>query len=212
VSTPDDPRPHPVMSSRVMTIAPVTLEGQHVRLEPLTLAHHADLCAVGLDDELWRLTFSRVQSADEMRAYIMSALRAQAAGTALPFATIARASGRAVGSTRFANISVADRRVEIGWTWLGRAYQRTALNTEAKYLMLRHAFEVLGCIRVELKTDALNTRSRAAILRIGATEEGILRRHTLTASGRVRDTVYFSILDDEWPRVKARLEQRLARG
>ncbi|HEX6964412.1 MAG TPA: GNAT family protein [Gemmatimonadaceae bacterium] len=200
------------MSRAPMEITPAILEGRHVRLEPLALAHHADLCAVGLDDELWRFTVSRIRSADEMHAYIESALHAQTTGTALPFATIDRASGRAVGSTRFGNISVVDRRVEIGWTWLGRAYQRTALNTEAKYLMLRHAFEVLGCIRVELKTDVLNVRSRAAILRLGAIEEGILRRHTVTASGRVRDTVYYSILDDEWPSVKTRLEARLARG
>ena len=194
-----------------MRVEPVTLEGRDVRLEPLTLAHHAALCDVGLDEELWRFTTSIVRTPDEMRAYIESALQAQVAGTAFPFATISKAEGRVVGSTRFGNISRGDRRVEIGWTWLGRAHQRTSLNTEAKYLMLSHAFEVLGCIRVELKTDVLNERSRAAILRIGATEEGILRRHMITASGRVRDTVYYSILDREWPRVKARLAERLAR-
>ena len=194
-----------------MRVEPVTLEGRDVRLEPLTLAHHAALCGVGLDEELWRFTTSIVRTPDEMRTYIESAVQAQVAGTALPFATISKAEGRVVGSTRFGNISRGDRRVEIGWTWLGLAHQRTSLNTEAKYLMLSHAFEVLGCIRVELKTDVLNERSRAAILRIGATEEGILRRHMITASGRVRDTVYYSILDHEWPRVKARLAERLAR-
>jgi RimJ/RimL family protein N-acetyltransferase len=144
-----------------------------------------------------------------MAAYIQAALQAQAAGTALPFATIERASEQVIGSTRFMNIDVPNRRVEIGSTWIARPWQRSFVNTEAKFLMLRHAFEVLGCIRVELKTDALNERSRNAILRIGAREEGILRKHIVTWTGRVRDTVYFSILDDEWPRVKADLEAKL---
>jgi RimJ/RimL family protein N-acetyltransferase len=117
--------------------------------------------------------------------------------------------GRVIGSTRYANIDRAHRRVEIGWTWVARAWQRTAVNTEAKYLLLRHAFETLGCIRVELKTDSLNAQSRAAILRIGAREEGIFRNHMITASGRIRHTVYFSITDAEWPEVKSRLEAKL---
>ena len=128
---------------------------------------------------------------------------------ALPFATILKESGRAIGCSRYGNIDRHNRRVEISWTWIGRPWQRTAVNTEAKYLMLQHAFETLGCIRVELKTDALNERSRRAILRIGAKEEGTFRRHMITASGRVRDTVYFSIVDREWPEVKAGLEARL---
>src|SRR5579864_4758763 len=191
-----------------MNLAPVTLEGRGVRLEPLRASHHAALCEVGLDPELWRLIPYRVSTPDEMRDYIGSALEAQAAGTAIPFATVERASGRVVGSTRFMNIDAANRRVEIGATWIAKPWQRTAINTEAKYLMLRHAFETLGCVRVELKTDALNLRSRAAILRIGAREEGALRQHMVTWSGRLRDSVYFSILDSEWAGVKADLEAK----
>jgi RimJ/RimL family protein N-acetyltransferase len=146
-----------------------------------------------------------------MAAYIQTALDAQKAGTALPFATVHVASGQVIGSTRFMNIDVANRRVEIGATWIAAPWRRTAVNTEAKYLMLRHAFETLGCIRVELKTDALNQRSRNAIRRIGAQEEGILRQHVVTWSGRLRDSVYFSILNSEWPRVKQDLEQKLSR-
>ena len=192
-----------------MKLEPVTLEGRSVRLEPLAASHHAALCEVGLDAELWRLIPYRVSTVDEMRDYIGSALEAQAAGTAIPFATVERASGRVIGSTRYMNIDPANRRVEIGATWLAKPWQRTAMNTEAKYLMLRHAFETLGCIRVELKTDALNQQSRQAILRIGAREEGTLRQHMVTWSGRLRDTVYYSILDSEWPGVKANLEGKL---
>ena len=192
-----------------MRLEPITLEGRSVRLEPLTASHHAALCEVGLDPELWRLIPYRVSTADEMRDYIDSALAGQAAGTAIPFATVERASGRVVGSTRFMNIDAAHRRVEIGATWIAKPWQRTAINTEAKYLMLRHAFETLGCVRVELKTDALNQRSRQAILRIGAREEGALRQHMVTWSGRLRDSVYFSVLDSEWEGVKASLEARL---
>ncbi len=195
----------------LMRIEPVTLEGRFVRLEPLSLAHAAHLCEAGLDQELWRWTASRVRTPDEMRRYIETALEWQRQGTALPFAIIACASGRAVGSTRYGNIDPAHRRLEIGWTWVARTAQRTAINTESKYLLLRHAFETLGCIRVEFKTDALNERSRAALLRIGAKEEGILRSHMVTADGRVRDSVYYSILATEWPEVKAGLEQKLAR-
>jgi RimJ/RimL family protein N-acetyltransferase len=194
-----------------MLVEPVTLEGRHVRLEPLSLAHTAALCEVGLDQELWRWTTSQARTPEELRAYIETALREQAAGTALPFATVARSAGRAIGSTRFGNIDTTNRRVEIGWTWIGRPWQRTAVNTEAKYLMLRHAFETWGCIRVELKTDSLNAASRAAILRIGAKEEGTLRNHMLAHTGRLRHTVYFSIIDSEWPTVKANLEAKLSR-
>ena len=186
-----------------------TLEGNVVRLEPLTPAHHAGLCDVGLDDELWRWTLSLVRSPEEMQRYIEQALQERAAGTAFPFATIDRASGRVVGSTRYGNMDATHRKLEIGWTWIGGPWQRTAVNTEAKYLMLRHAFEVMDCLRVEFKTDVLNARSRAALTRIGAIEEGILRSHMITASGRTRDTVYFSILAAEWPRVKTTLAARL---
>ena len=194
-----------------MNIQPVTLEGHTVRLEPLAHTHHAALCAIGLDPELWELIPYRVTTPDEMAAYIQTALDAQKAGTALPFATVHAPSGQVIGSTRFMNIDVPNRRVEIGATWIGAPWRRTAVNTEAKYLMLRYAFETLGCIRVELKTDALNQRSRNAIRRIGAQEEGILRQHMVTWSGRLRDSVYFSILDSEWPRVKQDLERMLSR-
>jgi RimJ/RimL family protein N-acetyltransferase len=195
----------------VLRVEPVTLEGARVRLEPLTLEHLDALCEVGTDPELWRWTVSQVRTREDMRRYLRAALRELRHGRALPFATVAKEAGRPVGSTRFGNIEPRHRRVEIGWTWIGPAWQRTAVNTEAKYLMLRHAFETWGCVRVELKTDALNVRSRAAILRLGAQEEGTLRRHQITEAGRVRDTVYFSVLDTEWPAVKARLEWMLRR-
>ena len=190
-------------------VTATTLEGGRILLEPLGEAHHAALCAVGLDAALWQWTPKPVHTAADMAAYIAFALAERAAGRALPFAIIEKATGRAIGSTRYGAIEPAHRRVEIGWTWLGRSWQRTGANTEAKYLLLRHAFETLGCIRVELKTDALNERSRAAIRRIGAREEGLLRSHMITADGRVRDTVYYSILDREWSQVKQDLESRL---
>src|SRR5688500_14773804 len=167
--------------------------------------------AAASDQELWRWTTTHIASIDDMRAYVRAALEAQRTGTALPFATLDASTGEVIGSTRFGNIDLANHRVEIGWTWLRRDRQRTACNTEAKYLMLSHAFDVLGCIRVELKTDALNQQSRAAILRIGAVEEGILRAHLITATGRVRDSAMYSILDREWPGVRESLEARLSR-
>ena len=193
-----------------MALTPVTLEGRHVRLEPLAQTHHPALCAIGLDPELWELIPYRVTTPEDMAAYIQTALDHQAAGSALPFATVHAPTRQVIGSTRYMNIDLANRRVEIGATWIAAPWRRTAVNTEAKYLMLRHAFETLGCIRVELKTDALNQRSRNAIRRIGATEEGTLRQHMMTWSGRLRDSVYFSVLDSEWPRVKRDLEQKLA--
>jgi N-acetyltransferase len=193
-----------------MHIVPVVLEGPHVRLEPLSMTHVAHLCAVGLEPELWRWTPSAVTTPAEMLAYVQAALQMQTDGSALPFAIIDPSYGKVVGSTRFAGIEKNHRRVEIGWTWIARPWQRTVLNTEAKYLMLKHAFEALGCMRVELKTDSLNERSRTAILRLGAKEEGILRNHMVTQSGRVRHTVYYSIIDAEWPVVKAALERKLA--
>lgn len=196
----------------LLRIEPVTLDGEHVRLEPLSLEHYADLSQVGLDEELVRITQSYAPTPDGLRAYIQKALQRQAQGSALPFAVIAKAAGRAIGSTRYEAIDRANKRLEIGWTWYGRAFQRTAVNTECKYLLLRHAFETLDCIRVEFKTDVLNERSRAALARIGAKEEGVFRHHRIMPDGRVRDTVYFSIIDDEWPRVKARLESMLDRA
>lgn len=189
--------------------APVVLEGEYVRLEPLGLDHLDALCDVGLDAELWRWTSVSMGSRDEMAAYIREALDGREQGVMLPFATVERASGTVVGSTRYGNIDLANRRVEIGWTWVARPWQRTAVNTEAKLLMLRHAFGPLKCHRVEFKTDLLNERSRRAILRLGATQEGILRKHMVTATGRVRDSVYFSIIDTEWPDVEKDLQKKL---
>ncbi|HET7853514.1 MAG TPA: GNAT family protein [Candidatus Methylomirabilis sp.] len=193
-------------------IEPVTLEGAHVRLEPLSMAHYAHLSQVGLDEELVKITQAYAPTPDGLRAYIEKALQRQADGTALPFAVIAKAVGRAIGSSRYAAIDRTNRRLEIGWTWYGRAFQRTVVNTECKYLLLRYAFETLGCISVEFKTDVLNERSRAALLRIGAKEEGVLRHHQIMPDGRLRDTVYFSIINYEWPQVKARLEGLLVRS
>jgi RimJ/RimL family protein N-acetyltransferase len=192
-----------------MIVTPVMLEGIHVRLEPLAQAHLSGLADVGLDEELWRWIPTPVRTPEEMAAYLDTALNEQERGTSLPFAIIEKATGRVIGSTRYGNIDRTHHRVEIGWTWVARRWQRTVMNTEAKYLLLRHAFETLGCVRVELKTDSLNERSRAAILRIGAQEEGIFRNHMITASGRIRHSVYFSIIDSEWPAVKARLESML---
>jgi RimJ/RimL family protein N-acetyltransferase len=192
-----------------MNIGKVTLEGRHVRLEPLAKTHLAGLAEVGLDEDLWRWIPTQVRTTEEMAAYIETALNEEERGVSLPFALIEKKTGRPIGSTRYGNIERAHHRVEIGWTWVARDWQRTAINTEAKHLLLKHAFETLGCMRVELKTDSLNERSRAAILRIGAREEGIFRNHMITASGRIRHTVYFSIIDSEWPAVKARLESRL---
>jgi RimJ/RimL family protein N-acetyltransferase len=152
---------------------------------------------------------SQVHSPADMVAYVEAALAELEAGQSLPFATLDRQSGRVVGSTRFGSLDRRNLRVEIGWTWIARPWQRSPVNTEAKYLMLRYAFEELGCMRVELKTDALNERSRRAIARLGAVEEGVLRSHMVTAHGRVRDTVYYSIIAPEWPAVRARLEQRV---
>jgi RimJ/RimL family protein N-acetyltransferase len=150
-----------------------------------------------------------VSNAAEMQQYVEAALSLQSAGTAVPFVTIERSSGKVVGSTRFANIDPDNRHVEIGWTWLNPRWWRTLINTEAKYLMLTHAFEQWQCIRVELKTSAKNHRSRTAIARIGGKEEGTLRNHMINHDGSYRDSVYFSILDDEWPGVKRRLEALL---
>lgn len=194
-----------------MSIDAITLEGEHVRLEPLAQRHHGQLCAVGLDEGIWRWNpFYVLRTPEDVQAYIAAAVRQQAEGTALAFATIYKDAAHAVGSTRFCGFDAANRRLEIGSTWIAPPWQRTVVNTEAKYLMLRHAFEVLGCIRVEFKTDSLNERSRNAILRIGAQQEGILRNHMVTHTGRFRHSVYFSIIEGEWPAAKARLEAMLS--
>jgi N-acetyltransferase len=192
-----------------MRVEPVTLEGRHARLEPLAKVHLAGLAQVGLDEELWRWIPTAVRTREDMAAYIETALQEQERGVSLPFAILEKATSRPIGSTRYGSIDRTHHRVEIGWTWVARDWQRTAMNTEAKYLLLKHAFETLGCLRVELKTDSLNEKSRAAILRIGAKEEGIFRNHMITARGRIRHSVYYSIIDSEWPAVKAGLETKL---
>ena len=192
------------------TPAPVTLSSADVRLEPLTLAHVPALAGVGLDPGLWRWIPTPITSTDEMRGAVLTALHEQERGVSLPFAIVDAARGSVIGSTRFGNIDVRNRRLEIGWTWLARSHQRTRANTAAKRLLLGHAFDTLAANRVELKTDVLNQPSRNAIARIGGVQEGIFRQHVVCASGRIRDTVYFSILASEWPAVQARLDERLA--
>ena len=190
---------------------PVTLEGSTVRLEPIRREHARlfwDAAKDALEDIFRWIPYS-MQTAEDFQHVVDKAFAEQERGESVVFATVERGSGHVVGSTRFMNIDRANRRVEIGSTWIAPAWQRTAVNTEAKYLMLLHAFEVWKCIRVELKTDALNQKSRNAILRIGAKEEGTLRKHVITWTGRGRDSVYFSILDTEWSEVKIKLEDRL---
>jgi len=185
------------------------LEGSVVRLEPIAERHWAGLVAVGLAPDIWRSTIDRLETPSDLRAWLDRTLAEQADGRSIPFATVEVTSGRVVGSTRYGHLDAENRHVEIGWTWVAPAWQRTAVNTEAKYLMLRHAFEAWGCYRVELKTDVLNARSRQAIERLGAQQEGVFRRYQRTQGGRMRDTVLYSILDSEWPEVKSRLERRL---
>ena len=194
-----------------MDVQPVILEGRRVRMEPLRREHTDALAQVAFVGELWRWTANLMNSRADLDRYIDRALDEQARGTSLPFATIDRETGSVVGSTRFGNIDRENRKVEIGWTWVAEAWQRTHVNTEAKLLMLTHAFEVWRCIRVELKTDALNSKSRAAMTRMGAVEEGTLRNHMIIESGRYRDSVYFSVTDSEWPSVKRGLEEKLNR-
>jgi len=197
--------------SPLNNVAPVTLEGAVVRLEPLRRNHAGMFWDVAKNDldNIFQWFPYRLNSLEDFNNIVDKALLEQERGDSVVFATLERSSGKVIGSTRFMNIDRVNRRVEIGSTWIAPAWHRTAVNTEAKYLMLRHAFETWNSFRVELKTDALNQRSRNAILRIGAKEEGALRRHVITWTGRVRDTVYFSILDSEWPEVKAKLETRL---
>lgn len=193
-------------------VLPLTLEGRAVRLEPIRRDHATAFWEVAKSDleDIFRWIPYSMKTREDFERLIDKAFSEQERGESVVFATVERSSGRVVGSTRFMNIDRGNRRVEIGSTWIAPAWQRTAVNTEAKFLMLRQAFEVWDCFRVELKTDALNQKSRNAILRIGAQEEGTLRRHVLTWTGRVRDSVYFSILDSEWPEVKKGLEARMA--
>ena len=192
-----------------MWIRPVTLEGRFIRLEPLSAAHAPALWAASGDAALFRFVPYAMRGEDDLRAYIARAQRALERGEGLGFATIERASGLPVGSSSYFASDAPHRRVEIGGTWVVAAHQRTPINTEAKLLMLRHAFETLGCLRVEFKTDALNAASRRALARIGAVEEGTFRHHMVMPDGRIRDSVYFSIIAPEWPAVEARLQALL---
>jgi len=193
-----------------VNLAAITLEGRHVKLVPMGLHHIDALWAAAQDPKTWEFSSAVIRSADQCRKYVETALAWQSAGTAVPFVTTERASGAVIGSTRFANIDRDNRRAEIGWTWINPKWWRTAINTEAKYLMLRHAFEVWKCMRVEFKTGHTNVRSQQAIERIGGVREGTLRKHMFQPDGSIRHSVYFSILDDEWPAARQRLEKMLA--
>jgi RimJ/RimL family protein N-acetyltransferase len=194
-----------------MIVEDVILDGEFVRLEPMQIDRLDALAAAGIAEGVWRWTINDMTTTDEMKEYVETALDERRRESSLPFVTRDKASDKIVGSTRFGNIDVKNRKAEIGWTWIHPDWQRTYVNTEAKLLMLTYAFETWNCIRVELKTDALNERSRNAILRIGAKFEGIFRQHMITDSGRLRDTAYFSIIDSEWPAVRAGLQSKLGR-
>lgn len=187
-------------------VTPVTLTGQRIRLEPLAEAHLEDLARVAFDDAIWRWTIAKPMDEAALRTWFDQARANAEAATEVPFATIDLASGRAVGSSRFMTIAPEHRRLEIGWTWVGAAFQRTGANREAKWIQLTHAFETLGAERVEFKTHARNERSRTALLGIGAVFEGVLRHHTIMPDGSNRDSAYYSVLAGEWPAVRTRLE------
>lgn len=193
-------------------IQPVTLVGKHVRLEPMTEAHTAALAEIGVGQTFWDfMLYGNMNSAHDMQNWVLDILSRAMKGTDLPFVAIHLESGRVAGATRYMNIMPKDRGLEIGGTWYGVDYQRTVVNTECKYLLLRHAFETLGCIRVQLKTDLRNERSQKAIERIGAVKEGVLRNHMILPDGRYRHSVFYSILDSEWTNVKIRLEEMMSR-
>ncbi len=193
-------------------LQPVTLAGEVVRLEPLNASHAAALAQVGLHPELWQLQPEPVQSQDDMQRYVDRALAGQRDGNCLPFVIVRQEDGQIIGATRYMDIALAHKRLEIGGTWLTPASQRSGANTEAKFLLLQHAFETIGIMRVVFKTELSNTQSRQAILRIGGVEEGVFRKHLIAQSGRARDMIYFAILGEDWPAVKARLLARMRRA
>ncbi len=196
-----------------MNIHPITLTGHLVRLEPLSHAHLSDLALAGAEPTIWRyMLYGDLTTPDAMRGFIDLLLARQAAGTDLPFAVIHRETNRAIGSTRYMEIRAAHRGMEIGGSWYAPEFQRTGINTESKFLLLEHAFETLGALRVQFKTDIRNQRSRRAIERLGAVQEGIFRNHMITPGGEVRDSVYYSIIACEWSAVKARLLEMMGRG
>jgi N-acetyltransferase len=192
-----------------MLVEPVTLEGHIVRLEPLEERHYPGLIEVGLAPDLWRWTVEWIDTPALLTQYLDIALRARDEGSQLPFVTVELSSGRPIGSTRYLNIERHHHRLEIGYTWVAPAWQRTGANVEAKLLQMRHAFETLGCRRVEFKTDSLNPNSNAALLGIGATFEGIFRNHMISQGGRMRHSSYYSVIDAEWPDVRQRLEKHI---
>ncbi len=195
----------------IMEVKPVTLTGRFVRLEPLSEEHVPGLTAIGMEDEIWKyMLYGPMRNENDMRAWVRDMLNRGAQGTDLPFAVIDLATGCVAGATRYLEIRLAHRGLEIGGTWYGAAFRRTRVNTESKYLLLKHAFEQLHCIRVQLKTDSRNQRSQRAIERLGAVREGILRNHLVLLDGHIRHSIYYSILDSEWPAVKARLQEMLA--
>jgi RimJ/RimL family protein N-acetyltransferase len=200
------------MDTPIMDMHPITLTGRVVRLEPLSEAHVPELAIAGADESIWQyMRYGEITTEAGMRTWVQERLEEQARGEGLPFAVIYKGSELAVGCTRYLDIRHPHRSLEIGGTWYALAYQRTAVNTECKYLLLQHAFETLGCIRVQLKTDLRNERSQRAIERIGAVKEGVLRNHMILLDGHIRDSVFYSILDSEWPAVKASLEGKLNR-
>ena len=187
------------------------LEGSRVRLEPLGLEHLPRLAEIALDPALWQWTLARPTDENGIRAWAETAIAGREAGTEYPFVTLDAGTGRPIGSSRYMNIVPEHRRLEIGWTWVAPAWQRTGANREAKLLMLSHAFDTLGCRRVEFKTDSLNAPSRAALLGIGARFEGIFRNHMVMPGGRMRHSAWYSVIDEEWPSVREGLERSLAR-
>lgn len=196
-----------------MKVEPVVLEGNVVRLEPIAERHVNDLAKVGLEEDIWRyMRYGKMENIEQLTGWVRELLELQQQGTDLPFSVIYKASGAAVGCTRYLNIDKLDRSLEIGGTWYGLDYQGTLVNTECKYLLMRHAFEVLGCVRVWFKTDSRNRRSQRAIERLGAKKEGVLRNHMILPDGYIRDSVVYSVLPDEWPLVKTKLEARLDAG
>lgn len=196
-----------------LEVKPVVLNGKYVRLEPMSEAHVPALTEIGIGQSFWHfMLYGDINSADDMQHWVRDILSRAEKGTDLPFVAVHLESGRVAGATRYLNIVPKDRGLEIGGTWYGPEFQRTAVNTECKYLLLRHAFETLGCIRVQLKTDLRNERSQKAIERIGAVKEGVLRNHMILPDGHIRHSVFYSILDTEWPAAKKRLEEMLGRS
>ena len=196
----------------MMDVKPVVLTGQFVRLEPLTEDHTAGLAAVGMDESIWEyMPYGAMNNEDDIRRWVRTILDRRAEGTDLPFVVIHKASGRVAGTTRYMEIRPEHNGLEIGGTWYGAEFRRTQVNTECKFLLLRQAFEELGCIRVQLKTDSRNERSQRAIERLGAMKEGMFRNHMILPDGYIRHSIYYSIINSEWPEVKSKLEQMLGK-